>query len=172
MYKTNFALCIINLISTNVIRLFEGNYCKKTPLSAYHMYKVKNYPSTKLKRNQGFTVCLWSPAGKGLTSWLLFVVSSVSLSISHWYPGSGVVLDCIDSWSLPPYLLLQFWPGWTFRILFLIESYVIHHPNAMLKATTFFYSLDNRNVVKIISACENQYKPWPMISNNLTFCQV
>ena len=32
-----------------------------------------------------------------LTSWLSFVVSSVSLSLSHWYPGSGVVLDCIDS---------------------------------------------------------------------------
>ena len=36
-------------------------------------------------------------AGKGLTSRLSFVVSSVSLSLSHWYPGSGVVLDCIDS---------------------------------------------------------------------------
>ena len=35
--------------------------------------------------------------GKGLTSWLSFVVSAVSLSLSHWYPGSGVVLDCIDS---------------------------------------------------------------------------
>ena len=40
---------------------------------------------------------LWSPAGKGLTSWLSFVVSAVNLSLSHWYPGSGVVLDCIDS---------------------------------------------------------------------------
>ena len=40
-----------------------------------------------------------------LTSWLSFVVSSVSLSLSHWYPGSGVVLDCIISWSLQPYLL-------------------------------------------------------------------
>ena len=29
----------------------------------------------------------------------------MSLSLSHWYPGSGVVLDCIDSWSLHPYLL-------------------------------------------------------------------
>ena len=36
-------------------------------------------------------------AGKGLTSWLSFVVSTVSLSLSHLYPGSGVVLDCIDS---------------------------------------------------------------------------
>ena len=44
-----------------------------------------------------FICALWSPAGKGLTSWLSFVVSTVSLSISNWYPGSGVVLDCIDS---------------------------------------------------------------------------
>ena len=44
-----------------------------------------------------FICALWSPAGKGLTSWLSFAVSSVSLSLSHWYPGSGVVLDCIDS---------------------------------------------------------------------------
>ena len=40
-----------------------------------------------------FICALRSPAGKGLTSWLSFVVSAVSLSLSHWYPGSGVVLD-------------------------------------------------------------------------------
>ena len=40
-----------------------------------------------------FVVTCWEK----LTSWLSFVVSSVSLSLSHWYPGSGVVLDCIDS---------------------------------------------------------------------------
>ena len=40
-----------------------------------------------------FICALWSPAGKGLTSWLSFVVSTVSLSLSHWYPGSGVVLN-------------------------------------------------------------------------------
>ena len=33
---------------------------------------------------------------KGLISWLSFVVSTVSLSLSHWYPGSGAALDCID----------------------------------------------------------------------------
>ena len=44
-----------------------------------------------------FICALWSPAGKGLTSWLSFVVSSVNLSFFHWYPGSDVVLDCIDS---------------------------------------------------------------------------
>ena len=43
-----------------------------------------------------FCARLFVPAG-GLASWLSFVVSSVSLSLSHWYPGSGVVLDCIDS---------------------------------------------------------------------------
>ena len=35
-----------------------------------------------------FICALWSPAGKGLT---------VSLSLSHRYPGAGVVLNCIDS---------------------------------------------------------------------------
>ena len=40
-----------------------------------------------------FVDALCSPAGKGLTFWLLFVM----LSLSHWYPGTGVVLDCIDS---------------------------------------------------------------------------
>ena len=44
-----------------------------------------------------FICALRSPDGKGLTSWLSLVVSAVSLSLSHWYPGSGVVLDCIDS---------------------------------------------------------------------------
>ena len=42
-----------------------------------------------------FICALRSPAGKGLTSLLSCVVSS--LLLSHWYPGSGVVLDCIDS---------------------------------------------------------------------------
>ena len=40
-----------------------------------------------------FICALWSPAGKGLTLWCL----NVNLSLSHWYPESGVVLDCIDS---------------------------------------------------------------------------
>ena len=54
-------------------------------------------------------VCLYVPCGQllgkgwplGSRLWCL----SVSLSLSHWYPGSGVVLDCIHSWSLHPYLL-------------------------------------------------------------------
>ena len=40
-----------------------------------------------------FICALWSPAGKGADPF----GSRVSLSFSHWYPGSGVVLDCIDS---------------------------------------------------------------------------
>ena len=44
-----------------------------------------------------FICALWSPAGKGLTSWLSFVVSNCEFVTFHWYPGSGVVLDCIDS---------------------------------------------------------------------------
>ena len=47
-------------------------------------------------------------------SFLLFmfpICQTMSLSLSHLYPGSGVVLDCIDSWSLHPYLLCHF-PMW------------------------------------------------------------
>ena len=40
-----------------------------------------------------FKCALWSPAGKGLTTWLSFVVSAVSLSLSHWYPGSGAAAN-------------------------------------------------------------------------------
>ena len=35
-----------------------------------------------------FICALWSPAGKRLTSSLSFVASTVSLSLSHWYPVS------------------------------------------------------------------------------------
>ena len=34
---------------------------------------------------------------KGLTFGSRLRCLTVSLSLSHWYPGSGVVLDCIDS---------------------------------------------------------------------------
>ena len=44
-----------------------------------------------------FICALWSPAGKGLTSWLSLWCLTVSLSLFHRYPGSGVVLDFIDS---------------------------------------------------------------------------
>ena len=44
-----------------------------------------------------FIAALWSPAGKGLTSCLLLVIFIVFLLFSMWYPGSGVVLDCIVS---------------------------------------------------------------------------
>ena len=54
-------------------------------------------------------VCLYVPCGHllrkgwphGFRLWCLIV----SLLLSHWYPGSGVVLDCIDSWTLHPYLM-------------------------------------------------------------------
>ena len=36
---------------------------------------------------------------------------AVSLLPSLWYPGSGVVLDCIDFWSLHPYLLCLVMPN-------------------------------------------------------------
>ena len=40
-----------------------------------------------------FVVNCWERADP----WHSFVMFSVSLSLSHWYPGLGVVLDCIYS---------------------------------------------------------------------------
>ena len=57
-----------------------------------------------------FIAALWSPAGKGLTFWLLFVMSYcdfVTFPMWYMYPRSGMVLDCIDFLSLPSFLLLQ-----------------------------------------------------------------
>ena len=44
-----------------------------------------------------FIAALWSLEGKGPTSWPLFVMFIVILILSHWYPGTDEVLDCIDS---------------------------------------------------------------------------
>ena len=52
-----------------------------------------------------FVVTCWERAGLfalvcGVKGWPLcsrLWCLTVSLSLSHWYPGSGVVLDCIDS---------------------------------------------------------------------------
>ena len=56
-------------------------------------------------------VCLLVPCGhllgKGWPLGSRLWCITVSLSLSHWCPWSSVVLDCIGSWSLHPYLL---WP--------------------------------------------------------------
>ena len=44
-----------------------------------------------------FIAALWSPAGKGLTYWLSFVMSTCECFTFPLVPWSGVVLDCIDS---------------------------------------------------------------------------
>ena len=49
-----------------------------------------------LMRLRLFIAALWSPAWKGLVSWLLLMMFIVFFCyFTVWYPGSGVVLDCI-----------------------------------------------------------------------------
>ena len=56
----------------------------------------------ELIKSATYSRALWSLAGKGLTTWLSFaMLNCVFVYFSMWYPGSGVVLDCIDLWSLP-----------------------------------------------------------------------
>ena len=69
-------------------------------------------------------VCLYVPCGhllgKGWPLGSRFWCLTVSLSLSHWYLGSGVVLDCIDSWSLHPYLFSSWRPNLKYSIGWLI----------------------------------------------------
>ena len=45
-----------------------------------------------------FICALWSPAwGRGCPLGSRLWCLAVSLSLSNWYPGSGVVLDCFDT---------------------------------------------------------------------------
>ena len=59
------------------------------------------------------------------------LLALVTLSFPHWYPGSGVVLDCIDSWSLPSFLLSwrkTTWHYFTVNLMtFLIHCNIISH---------------------------------------------
>ena len=57
-------------------------------------------------------VCLFVPCGhQWERAYLLVLICGVKLLVCHftvWYPGSGVLLECIDSWSLHPYLTYFF----------------------------------------------------------------
>ena len=59
----------------------------------------------------------------------------LSASLSRWYPGSGVVLGCIGSWSLHPYLLSVFDPY--FGMHYLVFFLVLHHPDKEERAGCF-----------------------------------
>ena len=50
-----------------------------------------------LVRSRLLITALWSPDGKGMTSLLLLVMFIAFFYFPMWYPGSGVVLDCIFS---------------------------------------------------------------------------
>ena len=73
---------------------------------------------------------------------------TVNLSLSHWYPGSGVLLDCIDSWSLHPYLLCN----WDLRIFELLAPpqgprRLLHVGLARLIKISVNWSIYNRKTI-------------------------
>ena len=66
----------------------------------------------------GSVICaLWSPAGKGLISWLSFVVSNcefVTFPLVSWVRCGTC---CIDSESLHPYVLLHYYDVWLLQVI-------------------------------------------------------
>ena len=73
---------------------------------------------------------------------------TVSLSLSHWYLGSGVVLDCIDSWSFHPYLLWMEIRKWCIIIWRGLPSIRGHFPNIHLHCTMARYYIDLKDARK------------------------
>ena len=64
---------------------------------------------------------------------------TVSLSLSHWYPGSGVVVDCIDSRSLHPYLFYMSLSGDK-------QTYIIDDFNTTSRFLDDILNINNNNV--------------------------
>ena len=85
-HPLDYGIALKMILKTSVLYIFHSHYYIsyfKIYLSTYY-YSIILFHLSRL--------------------WCLFV----TLSLSHWYPGSGVVLGCIDSWFLPSYLLLVY----------------------------------------------------------------
>ena len=69
---------------------------------------------------------------------LLCGVFIVTLSLSDWYPRSGVVLDCIDSRLLASFLLLvQFWLNFH-KIMFTLDYFFDSYSRVFFKLYVCF----------------------------------
>ena len=115
-------------------------------------------------------VCLLIPCGHllgkgwplGSRLWCLIV----PLSLYHWYPGPGVVLDCIDSSSLPPFLLWRRWPygkksvSLRYRLLVVISA--VGSPSLLVwcykcvSSANKLYSVQIRDVGRFLA----KFNPW------------
>ena len=95
-------------------------------------------------------VCLYVPCGhllgKGWPLGSRLKCLAVSLLLSHWYPGSGVVLDCIGSWSLHPYLLCN--DKNAFLLPNNLGDIVIGNPNFSDQFSILHYPYIPHNLIK------------------------
>ena len=96
-----------------------------------------------------FITALWSPAGNELISWLLCMWC---FHVFCYFPmqcsGSGVVLDCIDSWYLPSsllhivYIILQCYIG--LPVYYIENSWTIKHCACYVTPSCFLQRLLTR----------------------------
>ena len=66
-------------------------------MGAYCVGKVQNMQLGSIMIMGAYCVGNLIKTRSTLTMSACSLIGFVSLSLSHWYPGSGVVLDCIDS---------------------------------------------------------------------------
>ena len=98
-------------------------------------------------------VCLFVPCGhllgKGWPLGSRLWCISVSLSLSHWNHGSGLVIDCIESWPLQPYLL------WTQCLTPKCLPNVQNDPNnPMTTRVIAHYSYKYDNLALLVRICD------------------
>ena len=67
-----------------------------------------------------FIAALWSPEGKGLSSWPLFVMFIVILLLSLWYPRTGVWYLTV---SIPDPCCLSYFLCMLESFFFLLEAF-------------------------------------------------
>ena len=113
-------------------------------------------------------LCTLTYYGKGWPLGSRLWCLTVSLSLSHWYPGLGVVLDCIDSWSLHPYLL---WKGLTSWLSFVVSNseFVTFPFVSWVRRGTWLYRLLLfAPLLNLIGLSKGNISV-PMIKNNVPF---
>ena len=106
-----------------------------------------------------FRICILSPwgylLGKGWPLGIRLWCLSVFCHFPMWYPRSGVVLHCIDSWSLP----LFFFNRYFLRLNFTIKTWEAFPLKRKIYLCVMFVALSCLFIVALWPG-----KGWPLVS--------
>ena len=84
---------------------FKSNWPSQHDLSYMFTIGVKHQLYKQIKGGVPVPLFPWNKLACSPVHQKSEICPIVSLLLFHWYPGSGVALDCIDSWSLSSFVL-------------------------------------------------------------------